>query len=107
MIYMFIEVFECGESIPVVSFSCKSMVFIIIANEGQIGANGANANLNFCDFAIFWMMTWLVCSLEFFRKRNRFQVLFKLPEVCFNDLKASNNYVNQTRHQLHISGVLH
>ena len=38
MLYMFIVVFLCGESIPVVGFSCKSMVLIIIANKGQLRA---------------------------------------------------------------------
>ena len=32
MLYMFIGVFVCGESIPVVGFSCKSMGFFYYHN---------------------------------------------------------------------------
>ena len=60
-------------------------------------------NLNFRNSAIFLDYDTVGMLYGFFRKRNR----FILPEVCFNDLKATNHYVNQTRYQLHISEVLH
>ena len=49
-------------------------------------------NLNFRDFAIFLDFDIVGMLSRVFRKRNRFQVLLKLPEVCFNDLKATNHY---------------